>query len=461
MPCCQPPSNRSPARADLATGRFGALGLPAALALAVVAFVPATPAGAATFAEMDLDALTAASSRVVRGFVIETRSRNASPDSRRIVTDVTVEVAEDLLDGGLDSAQPHRVVFTTLGGVLDDRGQRVLGLPEYRSGDEVLLFLGQPIRTFHAGGPPSEPVEHRPVVGLALGAFFAARPEDGGPVRYGRRLDRTPAAATPAFAWYELSGAPGEYVRWYQDEIPVLLDSGLTPDADDAAVRAAVAASIATWNAVDCPHPLLASPVEVMDVSPLHEMNGQEHGTNLIVFQDEDEWAARHTTALPGIIDMSRVLALTTLYYHPYTGMAESFSLEVNDGAYTFSTTGFMATNDIQNMLTHELGHVLGLDHPCRDRDLCGETTMYYSAPAGEVKKRDLHPDDIAGLCGLYGEDWVPTPPPGPTAVAGGGCAGILVGDAPTGPLFPPVPMLLLVGLAVVLIRRSGFTSRR
>lgn len=433
----------------------------AVLLVAFVAFGPTRPVVAATFAAMDMDTLTDASARIVRGVVVDTRARFAGADNSRIVTDVTVDVAEDLLDRA-NAPGSRRVVFTTLGGIVGDRGQRVPGLPEYRVGDDVLLFLGPAIRTgLPTATPPLEIIEHRAVIGLALGSFFVQRHDDGGPARLARHLDRdqsvTPA---PAFAWYDLAGVPGEYIRWYQDEIPVLLDSALTPDADDDAVRAAVAESITTWNAVDCPHPVLANPVEVTDEPPLREIDGHEHGTNLIVFQDDDEWALRHPTSAFGILDMSRVLALTTLYYNPHTGMAGSFSLEVNNGAHKFSTTGFMATNDIQNMLTHELGHVLGLDHPCRDRELCGETTMYYSAPAGETRKRTLHPDDIAGLCGLYGDAWAPEPPPGPIALAGnGGCAAVHAGPSADG-ASAPMLLLAMASFAAVLGRRS-FVSRR
>jgi hypothetical protein len=60
--------------------------------------------------------------------------------------------------------------------------------------------------------------------------------------------------------------------------------------------------------------------------------------------------------------------------------------------------------HDLQNTLTHEVGHLLGLDHPPEV-----EATMYRRADVGETKKRDLHPDDIAGICTIYPKD-APTP---------------------------------------------------
>jgi hypothetical protein len=269
-----------------------------------------------------------------------------------------------------------------------------------------------------------------------------------------RRIAALVAAALAAtqvgYAWYPVASHEDTYVRWYVDEVPVFLDARLTPDAPAGDVRGAVAASIATWNAVDCLHPLLGAPVEVTGVGPTREVSGTTRGTNLIVFQDATEWADAHPLTPENILDLRKVLALTTLYYHPSTGVAESWSLEINDGEYTFSTTGFFATNDLQNMLTHELGHVLGLDHPCRDRFRCGEATMYFSAPAGETKKRDLDTDDIDGLCLLYGSEWVPEPPLD-LAVSGGGCtAGRFAPDSGATALLSAFLSLAL------LLRRAG-----
>lgn len=54
---------------------------------------------------------------------------------------------------------------------------------------------------------------------------------------------------------------------------------------------------------------------------------------------------------------------------------------------------------DLQNVITHEAGHFLGLGHS----DV-SEATMSPQATIGETFKRDLASDDIEGLCAVYGE---------------------------------------------------------
>ena len=54
---------------------------------------------------------------------------------------------------------------------------------------------------------------------------------------------------------------------------------------------------------------------------------------------------------------------------------------------------------DIQNVGTHEVGHVIGLGHVSDD---CKTATMYPSAPKGEVKKRTLTIGDTDGVNALY-----------------------------------------------------------
>ncbi len=55
--------------------------------------------------------------------------------------------------------------------------------------------------------------------------------------------------------------------------------------------------------------------------------------------------------------------------------------------------------DDLQSALTHELGHAIGLEH-----SQVPAAVMYPSSAKGDVSKRVLAADDVAGASALYGE---------------------------------------------------------
>lgn len=135
----------------------------------------------------------------------------------------------------------------------------------------------------------------------------------------------------------------------------------------------------------------------------------------------------------------------------------------ISDGGVTLSTAGCKA--ELQNTLTHELGHLLGLEHPClaggdpqRVDDqghavpACGatsdpkitEATMYNFQDCGETKKETLSPDDIDFVCRVYAK----AEDPGTCEAAGPSTPGCC--SASTDPL----PALALVGLTGLLLAR-------
>lgn len=69
--------------------------------------------------------------------------------------------------------------------------------------------------------------------------------------------------------------------------------------------------------------------------------------------------------------------------------------IQFNAVGFQWSTTGARGTVDTQSIATHEEGHFLGLDHTRVT------TAVMFASYSGGVL-RNLHADDIAGVCALY-----------------------------------------------------------
>ncbi len=131
----------------------------------------------------------------------------------------------------------------------------------------------------------------------------------------------------------------------------------------------------------------------------------------------------------------SNVLALTTTSYNNQTGEIVHADIELNGAGFPFtaidappcpkspppSRPSACVATDVQSTLTHEVGHLIGLDH-----SLDPEATMFRTADIGEVKKRTLDADDLDGLCSLYPlgrpTSTCLSPTPGPLLSSKGGC---------------------------------------
>jgi hypothetical protein len=177
----------------------------------------------------------------------------------------------------------------------------------------------------------------------------------------------------------------------------------------------------------------------------------------------------------------SSALAVTTDTANTKTGQIYDADVEVNLVDYHWADLvqdpTLTSDMDLQNALTHELWHLIGLDHTCfdpltsisgvRPDDENGEpipdcaspspdvqaTTMFPSAMPGDTQKRTLAPDDVNAVCTIYSVD---DPPPPPGTGVNGGCAGCVAAGG-AGDAGAPATLALLS--AVLLVRRSRTRS--
>ncbi len=89
-------------------------------------------------------------------------------------------------------------------------------------------------------------------------------------------------------------------------------------------------------------------------------------------------------------------IAITSTSYTPSSGRDLDSDIELNSPSFLF-TTGIPVVTDVQNTVTHEVGHVLGLAHI----NLAG-STMNARADSGETSKRTLDEGSKQFVCDAY-----------------------------------------------------------
>jgi len=104
----------------------------------------------------------------------------------------------------------------------------------------------------------------------------------------------------------------------------------------------------------------------------------------------------------------SGALAITTTSFDPISGRILDADIELNTPGFIFTAVDsppcikpvynqLCVATDIQNTLTHEFGHSLGLAHSCQMG-----STMYASAAPTELGKRALDPGSKQFVCDVY-----------------------------------------------------------
>jgi hypothetical protein len=190
----------------------------------------------------------------------------------------------------------------------------------------------------------------------------------------------------------------GNALKWPANCLKVgISEAGSTRHGIDfEQLRAVTEAAFSTWTNVDCPGGGKPS-VRVEVVGPIacdqSEYNSGAGNINLVMFRD-DAWP------YVGGVD---ALGTTFVRFNADTGEIWDADIEINGTGPSIGIDG-SGEIDLQSLLTHEAGHMLGLDHS----DVAG-ATMVAGYEATDTSLRSLESDDVTGICAIF-------PPGAPSA---------------------------------------------
>ena len=326
--------------------------------------------------------LVLAPTMAIEGHVLEAHSRWTA-DGSRIVTEATVHTT----DGDVTVSQ--------LGGTVDGLTMRTF------PGDDILV----------------------PGMRVAIAAHHDIDLEN----RSYNVVDGVKVMYTPPEFVRTGPTKAGKYLYWESGCVYLTIDSAGTKAIAGDGEFAVIDQSIATWNdgVRVCSYiDLVKDPSKPIEVG--------KDKVNIIKFRDAT-WCRPPVDDDPPRCHSSAAAGITTAVFvddagSDRDGAIVDADIEINGVDFAISVNGQSLGDagckaDLANTLTHELGHLLGLEHPCRTGGdpprtdgngnpvpSCSQTTdpvildatMYNFQDCGETKKATLSPDDIDGVCAVY-----------------------------------------------------------
>jgi hypothetical protein len=227
----------------------------------------------------------------------------------------------------------------------------------------------------------------------------------------------------PAGGYVRERTAAGTPLRW-QNACPIFaLDPTENPDVPHDRLRAALGRSAAAWSdpAAACHSPT----VRLTDRAADNLLRWRLPG-----FCDDD------ANALDPVCLAPSTGAVTTLVFRDAPGDAHDGeilreTLELNATHVGFSADGALGRYDLETILTHELGHVLGLAHACiapgsaPATDSMGQpvpscypmedlppavlhAAMFAFIAPGETDRRSPLDEERVGVCEIYADASLP-----------------------------------------------------
>lgn len=278
-------------------------------------------------------------------------------------------------------------------------------------------------------------------------------------------------------------------VFWRQSCVYIQPDAGFVADMKGADVERIIQKSISNWM-TRTSGSFVKLNFRAADGSK--EVTYKDH-LSVVIFRTGNKFCRPATDGNSQVCYDPSAAAVTTVSYinkkgDPDDGLIVDADIELNSVNNQFVEIGGTVPpadtrnqTDLENTLTHELGHLLGLDHTCRlsadpaclvddkgqPRQTCDtidkgrllnptyqaiyQTSMFAIAPPKDIEKRTPKADDVAGVVAASPIASDPKVCPDPSATTSSGCS-CEVGRQEKTPT--ALILALLGGLASVLFRR-------
>jgi uncharacterized protein (TIGR03382 family) len=183
--------------------------------------------------------------------------------------------------------------------------------------------------------------------------------------------------AAPATGYTLKSTDEGELLRWQTFPVSYTWNGGGPLAVDDPEQE--LASAFARWEEV----PGTGLSFLSIDGHVPSPVESPEDALDLV-------WPTRDWPFDPDL------LAMTSSWSRDDSGELVAYDVRVNANQ-PWATDGRPDAYDFRAAMTHEVGHVLGLDHSELET-----ATMFATTARGEPRRADLDPDDEAGVRFLY-----------------------------------------------------------
>jgi hypothetical protein len=234
----------------------------------------------------------------------------------------------------------------------------------------------------------------------------------------------------------------GVPLRWSKSPIVYRFSHKGSSKVDNAGARDAIRRAFEAWTNVQCAHGRTSLRFqEGDDISEDKPLNAKEADEPFGIYFRDSQWP--HD-------DAEESIALTNQIYGKVTGTIDYADIEINTATVDFSLTDENRDGtDLQAVITHEVGHYIGLAHSTDPDSIM--VARYCQAgndrcKGGIDRARALAADDESALCASYGPDQGTTTTP-PAA----GCA-----ESSAPPVGDMAALCGLVCVLTALVRRRS-----